>query len=585
MGVTLVRTKGMVALYIVLAAVVSAGAALCLGGPLYVLWPILGIVALAALCFLPPGINRRLSMTAAVFSVLLTASIGMRYFLWPEQHPFSPWDIPAVICLLILFFITAVTALGRFHLLENRFWSRDKGKWKPWQIFLLGFFLMLLGWLPYYLRFYPGCSSYDSYNIMMQALGKIELGDWHPVLYTLVLRLFMSAGVAFNDYTAGNAAFTAFQMAGIAAGLSYAVCWLYRKGLRMFWIVITILLFAFVPMFGLLSITMWKDVPFSLLILLLSLQLYDIAQTRGEALLHIRGAVAFIAVGSGMALLRHNGLYILLATVGILAVMLRRRILRALPALAGSVALVLLIQGAYSLCGIAKSPFSESLSIPVQQIARTVVTGGTITDEQQQSLERFLDLEKPKTYEPYLADNAKNSLRQEYLNAHKGEFLKLWASLLPANFEEYVRAYGLQTYGYWYPLPPFSIVDYPRDGARELGIVYQNLLSGIPWLEDPGFIYYYLGIGVMVWICIFLITHMIYRRRKKPLLAFVPILGVWGTLMLATPVADTMRYILVLPLVLPFLIFLTARKFDGSQADGPPAEGTAAAEIICEEVE
>ena len=57
------------------------------------------------------------------------------------------------------------------------------------------------------------------------------------------------------------------------------------------------------------------------------------------------------------------------------------------------------------------------------------------------------------------------------------------------------------------------------------------------------------SIGSAVWLYIFVFGAAMRRQKKTIMLVFIPLLGVYLTLLIATPLATSIRY--------PYLIFLT----------------------------
>lgn len=67
------------------------------------------------------------------------------------------------------------------------------------------FVLILMAWLPFFLAFYPGNLSPDSYSSINQALTWIS-STAHPVLFTLLVKLCLWIGLRlFDDMNAAVA--------------------------------------------------------------------------------------------------------------------------------------------------------------------------------------------------------------------------------------------------------------------------------------------------------------------------------------------------------------------------------------------
>ena len=146
----------------------------------------------------------------------------------------------------------------------------------------------------------------------------------------------MRFGMLFGDINTGVAAYSLCQMALMAGGIAYGISWLYKKHLRLYFVVFITLYFSIIPIFPLLSITMWKDIPFAVCLLLYTLCLYDIIESKGKTLCCFSGTVKFIVLASLIGLLRHNGFYIILLTAVLLAIYFRKILKKDIACAAGS---------------------------------------------------------------------------------------------------------------------------------------------------------------------------------------------------------------------------------------------------------
>ena len=92
------------------------------------------------------------------------------------------------------------------------------------------------------------------------------------------------------------------------------------------------------------------------------------------------------------------------------------------------------------------------MSVPLVQMAATVVWNGNISEDEEEVLYAVLPEEKWRQnyafafVDPIKFDEHFDNL---YLAAHKKEFLQTWASMLKKNLTIYVKAYLYHTYGNW----------------------------------------------------------------------------------------------------------------------------------------
>lgn len=298
----------------------------------------------------------------------------------------------------------------------------------------------------------------------------------------------------FDNVYAAIACYTVFQMVAMALIILYCICVLYRYNAGKKLCFFFLLFYALVPYNGIYSVTLWKDILFSGVMLIFALSLYQLLHLENEGEHLTKAALAerlplFIKLclfGLLLILMRSNGLYVFLLTVPFLLFSLRKEYRLLLPALAIVLGLSLLIKGPlYHALGVEKPAFSESISIPAQQIARVVYEGRELSEEQIQLLEQTVDYDSIASYyQPKLSDPIKALIQYgnpEYLETHKLEYLKLWLSLGISYPLDYWNAFVDQTKGYWFPAAP-GLLTNEGISPNEEGLSWQPILRGaIVW--------------------------------------------------------------------------------------------------------
>ena len=215
--------------------------------------------------------------------------------------------------------------------------------------------------------------------------------------------------------------------------------------------------------------------------------------------------------------------------------------------------------------GIIESNFRESISIPIQQIARVVVHKGEITNEQMELLNRVIDVEKiPELYKEYISDPVKFSVDGDYIKENKKEYLKAWIEIGIKNPKQYLHAWIEQTKGYWNEGYDYAIW---ASGVtpNELGIETSRLIKPFDYLfkKYAALIMRFeilaplRSIGLHVWLLIVLFVFNLLRGMKEKALPVVPVLMVIGTLLVATPVFSEFRYAYAVFTVLPMYVAIS----------------------------
>ena len=60
--------------------------------------------------------------------------------------------------------------------------------------------LIFLAYLPFFLRYYPGIVTSDSYSQIEQMIGILEPEDHHPITHTAIIGIFANIGLKmFNN--------------------------------------------------------------------------------------------------------------------------------------------------------------------------------------------------------------------------------------------------------------------------------------------------------------------------------------------------------------------------------------------------
>ena len=442
----------------------------------------------------------------------------------------------------------------------------------PRQLKLLLPVILLCCWLPWFLYNFPGVMTPDSLSQYSQAMGLSACSDHHPFAHTLLIRLCLTLGMAvFHNTYAAIACYTVFQMLLMALLLCYCLCVLYRYGAGKKLCFLFLAFYACVPYNGSFAVTMWKDVLFSGFLLLFALGIYRLLHlySRGKRFREAPGPVLLLLFsGLLVCLFRSNGLYVFLLTAPFLLIVLRRECRILLPGILLVAVLALGIKGpVYRALDVAKPAFSESLSIPAQQIARVVREGRALTQEEIRLLDRTVDYASiADYYQPELSDPVKALIQYgdpEYLEAHKGEYLKLWLTLGLRYPLDYWNAFSDQTHGYWYPGDPGLTVN-ESISPNDLGLSGQSVLSGTAaWKVVEilnklytlfplyGLLY---SIGAFTWAAIFWCANCALNGKRRNCLLFVPFFALVLTLCIATPVAADLRYAYPLILSMPLLL-------------------------------
>lgn len=433
----------------------------------------------------------------------------------------------------------------------------------------VSFLICLLCWLPYYLYQYPGIMTPDSINQFEQVLGVIPYSNHHPWTHTMLFKLCYETGYLLTrNMVAAVSLYTLFQMCLLAGSAAYFINTLRRCKVRPFALMLITAFYALIPYHAVFSVTIWKDIPFAAAVML-----FDCAMLRMLYASRIRTQelLTFIISGVMICLFRSNGWYAFLVCIPFLLFYYRKRMKRFYPAILAILFAALIVKyPVMNACHVTQPDFIESVCIPMQQITAVICNDRELTPEQLALIEQVVDLTYIKElYNPTFADNIKELVRagnQDYLTAHKGEFLRLWIDLGIKYPGDYLAAYVKQTYGYWYPDSFYLVAEAEGVSATSLGVSHTPLIGG-PLIIKAKEIAIKLGsivpiygtlwsMGVACWIMLFSIGSVIIRREYQKLICYLPNAALLFTVLIATPVATEFRYVYFMVFSLPFFLIV-----------------------------
>ena len=536
---------------------------------------------------------------AAVFcGVFFTLATFMFKYEWLTQQEKHAGRYALVFACGFLLFFTALSAtlFDRLRNVRLNTPGEEPPRKKRIAVFFGAAAVMFLCWLPYFLMLFPGDLTWDSIDELNQAVGNFELSNHHPIAHTVVIKFFYSIGKAiFEDDNRAVATYCVAQMLALAFSFSYLIVTMYRMRVKKLPIACVLACYALLSYHGTYCTTIWKDIPFATLVLCFSVTLWRtlIRHQQGAKKPPLFECIMLFLTGTGVCLFRSNGMYAYMLTLLFIVIFcIRQRQHVLLGVSCAALAVGLIVKGpVYNSLGIKKPETMESLAMPQQMIGAVLRNERELSAEQLELISNVADLQGLKDhYYPHSADGIKYYIWQdgheEYVAEHKGEFLKLWIDLGLKYPKDYVIAMVYATLGYWYPdvqnwvyasefrsdnfqlFKDSKLSPETSDKLREFREQYRE--------------YYFLGlfwsIGCAVWVAVFMMGSAFVNHKLRMVLIFLPVAGVWGTLMIAAPVYAEFRYMYSFFSTLPLLCTVPFVSHEGLAFGGKtaPAEATAA---------
>jgi len=337
--------------------------------------------------------------------------------------------------------------------------------------------------------------------------------------------------------------------------LAYACGWLRRKKAPLTaWTCVT-LLFALFPFYSLWAFCAQKDILFGGLILLFLLDLADLWMEPGEVLRSPFRILKLIIISTLMMLMRHNGIYALCLFLPFAIFFAKHERLRVTALLAGCIATYFLANGILIGATEATIPSKrEMLSIPLQQVARTLIENPDATMEDTDSvLDTLYGFNPGLVYVPKTADPVKWAADDDEIDDCLSELLSLWVRLGFKHPKVFLEAFFAQNSPYYlpgatmlahldlnviqmdmFPITPASYIPALRSFYESYNenLILSNL-PGVRLLSDTGF---------FVWLCVAALGYAVYQKQKQWATCLVFLLTIWVTCLLG-PVA-LIRYML-----------------------------------------
>lgn len=455
----------------------------------------------------------------------------------------------------------AVTKLTKISIREEKI-----PRILPTTVFIISFAVIAI-WNLFilFLCRYPGLLSYDSIN----QIGQLVSGSYsnhHPFYHTMVIRFFVAIGYKiFGNMNAAVAVYHVFQILFMAACFAMVCQTLYEMKIRLKIIFMITAWYLLMPFHMMYSFTMWKDVMFGGFVILFIVFSFRILRRIGK---HVfMNDVLFIVSGIGVCIFRSNGFFAFLLVFVSFIYLFGRKEKRTCFLLLAVIAFSFLMQHyALNVLGVRQASLVESLSIPLQQIARVAAGHNDFSDQQREILNQVAEMDEVAgAYTAWSSDPVKNLVyskeSQQYIKDHKYELLKIYLAVGWRHPFTYLKAWVDETKGYWNAGYPYwrwtdEVMENSYGIKQTIHSVFlDRCLKEYLWLfSENRFLQLFLSIGLYIWIDLFLCILSICRGDRAGIFICIPILAIVATLVISTPVYAEFRYIYAVFCSLPFLI-------------------------------
>ena len=264
--------------------------------------------------------------------------------------------------------------------------SSTKSEIKTFMFCFLSFFSVCLIFL---LAYYPGVMSGDSFTQWTQ-METFKFNDWHPVFSTLY------------NWAATRIWYTPAAVAllnSLFFSLVFASTTVYLKSLgidrRIIYLLIAVVVLN--PVNGIMAVTIWKDIPYTISILWLTLLTMKVFYSDGLWMGTVMNKTHFVCSLVFSALLRHNGIIPVILVLAALFIFYRKHWRNVIIVAFAALSVIILIKGpVYSALNVEPGSYVQSLVNPIMQVGGIISGNGKMTENEIKVMTRILPLEKWK---------------------------------------------------------------------------------------------------------------------------------------------------------------------------------------------
>ena len=456
--------------------------------------------------------------------------------------------------------------------------ATDQGekRWNKFSGWLLPSALIFVMYLPVFLAVYPGFFVYDAQDELMQVVTR-SFSTHHPLVHVLMLGgIIQLVHKLTGSYNAGIACYTVFQMLVMAGIFGWCIRKLEKWGVGKGYRILTTLYFGLCPVLVMFSLCSAKDGLFAGMLLIMTILLTELFKAPEEFWKQKGKLLLLLAASLGMMLLRHNGFYAFAVFSVLTVIYLKKDRKKAALYFGGILATYLVVSA--GLTGILRADASENqemLTVPISQMARVYQNRKEeLPPEEKELLYQYLPQEALEHYTPKVSDGVKVHFNNQAYEADRGSFLKLWLKWGTENPFTYLNAWFMTSYGFWYPDTVIdvyrgnTVFTYTYEDSSYFGYEVEQpgtRQSKLPWLSE---IYRRMSLeifqqripvvsmlfspGFLFWMSAFILCFWGYHGRWKKVMALMPVMLCWLTVLLG-PTYLT-RYVVYLWAVLPVIL-------------------------------
>lgn len=423
-------------------------------------------LCLAACAFAALGCPRPDKVEAIVGALAAAACITGRSFDASDSFA-ALFGTPLLTVCSLLCFAGISTFLARFCAFAfhqaRRINSRamQPGRSVPWRHPLLtSWLIILLGWLPYLVFYYPGSLEWDMIVQINTFNGHYRLTNVHPFFSTWLMGTRMELGRTLGSDAVGAYLYILLQAAMLSLAFAATLSDFSRRGITRRAYIACLAYFCVMPFWGFIAQFGVKDVLYTAVLVLFGLRVWRALLDPDG--LNVPNLVMLLALGFLVCLLRSNGFIVVL--LSLLALLPFAKASKRLQ-VAGTVCVLLALNSLWNSAvlpalGVEAGSVSEAMSIPFQQTARYVRDyGGEVTEEEREAIDGVLTYDKlADGYQSFRSDNVKGGVRETATAREYLQYFRTWCRMSIKHPVVYLEATVANSYAYFDPYARLPIL-------------------------------------------------------------------------------------------------------------------------------
>lgn len=524
---------------------------------------------------------KKISISALLTSFIISLSLivgeiiekyGSIKYLLSKEYIYS--NLISFLIYIIIFYIIVLTIfknLNKKTSINNKVYNFIFNKHPITMVFLL---LFLIG-LPIVIIFYPGPVQWDGMWQLNYYSNIFPWSNHHPIFSTFILGSIQKIGSLIINDNFGIFLFTFTQYILSCYIFANIIDFQTKLGTSDVIKLLTFIFFAISPSWYLYAYTFMKDTSYYLIFIIFFINYIRFFYNdinKPQILTLLISSILLI-------LIRNNGIYVV--SISFLSLLFLKRDYKVISI--SFIAMFFIVQfilnSIMSIYNIEKSNIRETLSIPIQQIARYTIYNNIQNEEKEKISKLFMYDENDfaTLYNPDISDPIKEGLFIENKNDFK-LFLSLWIDVLKKDPITCIDATLNNTYGYFYPYKEdvkesigyFRVVNNKKINKGNFDFhmnkKYQKARKAFEntfyTLRRNKYIKFMYNTGTYFIVFIILLGYSIYKKQSSYLVVSVPLMMTFAFCILS-PVNAYLRYMNPLIVCLPiFLSLITSNKYN-----------------------